>query len=160
MRHAICALRTLVAAAGIFCGVANASETARLADLDWLTGLWQAQSGKDSIEEVYSPANNGEIFGTVKTLTDGKVTRYEIRRFREENGRMLLQAVMYDGALKPAAAVPNRTVLATDPTRVALDNATIVRTGDNTMKVIVNAATPTASAIEINYKRVFKFTAP
>jgi hypothetical protein len=137
---------------------ASVADTARLSDMNWIVGVWQASNGKDQVEIVYLPARNGEILGTFTAIAGTKVVRYELRSIRSERGRIVLQELAYDTGLIPAAPVPTRTVLSTDATHIVFDNSTMVRTGANSMKVTVKLTVPNVHTVEMFYVRSLVFS--
>lgn len=137
-----------------------AASNVQFSDLSWLTGLWRAQNGKDQVEEMYLPAKNGEILGTFTAVTDGKVSRYELRSIHEQDGQIIFQELAYGPGLKADAPVPTRVVTSTDATHIAFDDLSIVRTGENSMMVTVTLRQAETRTVSVSYSRVMKLASP
>lgn len=139
---------------------ASSASTAQFADLNWLVGLWRAQNGKDAVEEMYLPAKNNEILGTFTAVTDGKVSRYELRSLREQDGQIIFQELAYGPELKADRPVATRVVTSTDAMHINFDGLSIVRTGENSMTVTISLQQPTPRIARMDYTRVMKLTPP
>jgi len=140
-------------------GASAAPDASSLAQMGWIVGVWQGQNGADQVECVYLPQKLEEILGTFTAVANGRIKRYELRRFHADSGHLVMQELAYDAGMQPAAPVPTQAVLSTDATHIVLENATIERTGDNAMKVTVQLSQPARTVI-MNFMRVAGFAPP
>ena len=61
-----------------------------LAQLDWLAGHWEGTFGGQSFESHYTSSRGGMILSVSKQVTDGRVTLFELERFVEREGEIIL----------------------------------------------------------------------
>jgi Domain of unknown function (DUF6265) len=113
----------------------------QLRELGWLSGVWRGRVRDDQVEEVYGPLSDNEILATFKAVTAGKVSRYELRSIRLEDGRIRF-AEIAGPALDSIAPVPTRTLVSIDAIHIVFEGLTLTRLGANRMSVAVSVKSP------------------
>jgi Domain of unknown function (DUF6265) len=151
----------------VMCSVAGLALTAparpadqsAIAQMDWLAGIWKAQALGGEILQVFEPANNGEAISTMTLTINGKITRYELRSTREQDGKIMLHEVAFGADMAPAAPVPDRALVLGDATHANFEGLSQVSMGDNKMKTDLTIHSPdgTTRKISIEYTRVERF---
>ena len=53
-------------------------------DFAWLSGCWENQTSKHSQDETWRKPSGGSMFGTGRTVVNGKTTEYEFMRIHQE----------------------------------------------------------------------------
>ena len=66
----------------------QATTSASVQDLAWLTGCWEFTRGNRNVTEQWTDAAGGTILGVSRTIVDGKTTEYEFIVIREAAGRL------------------------------------------------------------------------
>jgi len=152
----------------IACGVASAALTApahsadqsAIAQMDWLAGIWKAQALGGEIVQVFEPANNGEAISTMTLTVNGKITRYELRSAREQDGKIVLHEVAFGADMVPAPPIADRALVLGDATHANFEGLSQVSTGDNKMRTDITLHSPdgTTRNVSIEYTRVQHLT--
>jgi hypothetical protein len=82
MFRSVLMLRLVLLASGLAWG-ADAPRSA-LAELDWLTGLWESVEGERTITEVWMPPGGRSMLGASRTVVRGETVAHEYLVLREE----------------------------------------------------------------------------
>ncbi len=61
-----------------------------LAQLDWLAGHWEGTFGGQSFESHYTTSRGGMILSVSKQVSKGQVRLFEMERFVEQEGQIIL----------------------------------------------------------------------
>lgn len=136
-----------------------------IAQLGWLAGMWRADALGGKVEDVWTPATNGEMLSTFKALpAGGGVGRYEFRSIRMINGKLTFQELAFGGDMKPVNGPPLSPLNEIDAKHAQFGTFTFETTGPNTMTVslmLPDRADPSKmTRAKILYTRVRKFAAP
>jgi hypothetical protein len=124
--------------------------------LGWLAGMWRAEALGGQVEDVWTPATNGEMLSTMRAVQNGKAGRYEFRSIRMIDGKLTFQELGFGGDLKPAAGPPLAALTTIDAKHAVFGPYTFETTGPNTMVVTIQRPAP-AGPMKINYTRAYKF---
>jgi len=67
-----------------------AGQTAKLADLGWMSGCWEMTNPKNGarITEMWMRPDGNAMLGVGRTMRDGKLTDYEFLRIVEEENKL------------------------------------------------------------------------
>lgn len=82
-------LAVLILIAGLGLGEAraqSAGEQAQLEDISWLVGRWTGEGLGGQMEEVWSPASDGQMVGHFSLTINGRLYVYEIMLMDEHGG--------------------------------------------------------------------------
>lgn len=71
------------------------------AELGWLSGRWCAESGGETVEEVWLPPRGGVLIGLSRTYTDDATTGFEYLRIVATGG--VVEYVAQPGGRPPTA---------------------------------------------------------
>jgi len=139
--------------------VSPAAESGEFARMRWLVGVWRSQVPGGQIEDVFEPANNGELLSTMKLVVGGKVTRYELRSIREKDGKFIFQELAFGADLSALDPVPVRNFESTDAIHINFEGLKFTRTSKDAMTVTVTVPNldGTTRMIKIDYARALKF---
>lgn len=131
--------------------------------LAWLAGMWRADAMGGQVEDVWTPATNGEMLSTMKMMQGGKVGRYEFRSIRMIDGKLTFQELGFGGDMKAAAGPPLSPLTTIDAKHAVFGTFVFENTGPNTMTVTIQRPNPQDPskpvATKINYTRAYKFSA-
>ncbi|MEO6338923.1 MAG: DUF6265 family protein [Caulobacteraceae bacterium] len=137
-----------------------AAQTNPISQLSWLAGMWRADAMGGKVEDVWTPATNGEMLSTFKALQAGdKVSRYEFRSIRMIDGKLTFQELGFGGDMKAANGPPLAPLTEIDGKHAVFGGFKFESTGPNTMTVTVTRPAP-AEPLKILYTRAMKFAAP
>ncbi len=64
-------------------GRAEDSTSPTVEQLAWLSGSWEGRAGKAGLEEHWTPAAGGTLFGVSRTIVGGKTVAFEFLRIEE-----------------------------------------------------------------------------
>lgn len=67
-------------------GAAAKSPAATLKDVAWLSGRWTGEGLGGQVEEVWTPAVQGQMMGMFRLVKDGKIVFYEFLTLAEHEG--------------------------------------------------------------------------
>jgi hypothetical protein len=67
----------------------TAKVAAGISEVAWLTGRWSGEGFGGWLEEIWSPAQGGQMLATFRMLADGKPVFSEICQISEENGTLV-----------------------------------------------------------------------
>jgi hypothetical protein len=124
--------------------------------LSWLAGMWRADAMGGQVEDVWTPATNGEMLSTMKMMQGGKVGRYEFRSIRMIDGKLTFQELGFGGDMKAANGPPLSPLTTIDAKHAVFGGFMFESTGPNTMVVTVQRPAP-QPALKINYTRAYRF---
>jgi len=142
-------------------GTARAADASPIASMRWLTGEWQTQPARGGqLTETFMPAHGGEIISTFTSTMKGKITRYELRSIRVQDGKVVFSEAAFGPGMKPLAALPDRPLVAADATHASFEGLAQIRTGKGTMKTVLSAHRPDGStrSVTVNFHRVMHFS--
>lgn len=142
-----------------------AAQANPISQLSWLAGMWRADAFGAKVEDVWTPATNGEMLSTFKMIQAGdKVGRYEFRSIRMIDGKLTFQELGFDGNGKAAAGPPLAPLTEIDAKHAQFGTFLFENTGPNTMTVTIQRPDPANPGktvpTKILYTRAMKFAAP
>ena len=62
------------------CAVAEDATSPTVEQLAWMSGSWEGTAGKAGIEEHWTDAKGGTLFGVSRTIVEGKTVAFEFLR--------------------------------------------------------------------------------
>ena len=65
---------------------------AKIAEMDWLAGVWTGTTGSSTVEERWSPPAGGAMLGVSRTVKDERMRSFEYLRVVERNGGLVYVA--------------------------------------------------------------------
>jgi hypothetical protein len=116
----------------------------KLESLSWLTGVWTGETGRGTYESRYSTASGGVLLSTNKEFADGRVVGFEFEQFRVQ-GDDVIMAPYPNGKQSPIVftltewSPDDRKAVFTNPEHDFPQIITYQRTGDRTLKILVQA---------------------
>ena len=141
-----------------------AAQANPISQLGWLAGMWRAEALGGQVEDVWTPATNGEMLSTFKMMQGGKVGRYEFRSIRMIDGKLTFQELGFDGTGKAAPGPPLSPLSEIDAKHAVFGTFMFETTGPNTMTVTIQRPDPANPGktipTKILYTRAMKFAAP
>src|SRR5262249_51802562 len=82
-------MRTMGAAILFTLSLMTAGDKPNIAQLAWLAGCWEGQTGPVRIEEHWSKPAGGAMLGLSRNIKDGKVIFSEFMRINQDNGKIV-----------------------------------------------------------------------
>lgn len=73
-------------------GLMAAGDKPDIAQLAWLAGCWEGQTGPVRIEEQWSKPAGGTMLGLSRNMKDGKVIFSEFMRINQDEGKIVYTA--------------------------------------------------------------------
>ena len=100
-------LATGIVVASFFTSLATAAGPAATIDqLDWMTGNWAGQLGRNQLEENWIATEGGSIAAMVRMTGGGSTSMFEMITIEEVDGSLVLNIQQWDPGFKPRTATP------------------------------------------------------
>jgi hypothetical protein len=142
-------------------GTARAADDSAIASMRWMTGVWQTQPrpGGGQIEVIFEPARGGEIVSTFTSTANGRITRYEMRTIRVQDGKVIFTEAAFGPGMKPLPAPPDRALELADATHANFVGMESTRTGTDSMTTTLTSKRPDGStrSSKTEFHRVMRF---
>jgi len=143
-------------------GTTRSSDESAIARMGWLAGEWQTQQARGGhIDEIFEPAQGGEIVGIFTSTNKGRITRYELHSIHVQNGKVVYSEAAFGPGMKPLAALPDRVLVLADATHANFEGMAHIRTGKDTMSTVLSFHRPDGStrSVTVEFHRVMPFAA-
>ena len=135
-----------------------AAQTNPIGQLGWMAGMWRAEWQGAQVEDIWSPATNGEMLAAFKMMRNGKVERYDFRSIRMVDGKLTLQELGFKGDMSPDFGPPLSPVSEIDARHAVFGAFTFEHTAPDKMTVTIMQPTPgdptKTTAAKVYYTRV------
>ncbi len=80
--------------------------SATVADLAWMTGHWEGETGQGTLEENWVVPTAGTMASLVRATGDGATNMIELIVIEEEEGSLTLRLQQWDPGFKPRSEGP------------------------------------------------------
>lgn len=139
-------------------------QPATIGALDWLAGHWTGSSLGGTVDEIWSPAQGGEMIGMFRLVQNGKATFYEFMTISTADDNLTLRLKHFDSALKGWEAQDQFVefkFVKQDGDRIYFDGLTFVRNSDDRMTVFVaNEVEGKTRELRFDFSRAAATTTP
>ena len=103
--------RLIVALLALASTSSFAGPPAKVADLAWMTGTWQAALGANTLEENWVQPSNGSIGTLVRMTGAAGVGMWEVITIEEKDGSLLMSVQQFGKGFEPRTPVAQKLEL-------------------------------------------------
>lgn len=142
-------------------GTAHSADDPAIARMSWLTGEWQTQQARGGhLDEIFEPAQGGEIVGIFTSTNKGQITRYELHSIHVQDGKVVYSEAAFGPGMKPLAALADRPLVLADATHANFEGMAHIRTGKDTMSTVLTSrrADGSTRSVTVEFHRVMRFS--
>jgi hypothetical protein len=104
--HSIVSLLALVFSTSVLAG-----PPAKVADLAWMSGTWQAALGPNTLQENWVHPANGSIGALVRMTGPAGVAMWEVLTIEEKDGSLMMSAQQFGKGFEPRSPVAQKLEL-------------------------------------------------